>query len=155
MAIFDKTRVLTSRKYVVVQGMNIPKSVQKYKFFWHTPSFCFSIIASKMLIFETRLPLKEQLVATLCSCSRYEPSRIIRITQIALVALLRFCFRIITSKMLILMFSVPIRESLVATVSETHAVTSLKDMVKQGNNISKVREKHKLLWPLSSVFALE
>ena len=34
VATFDEMRALTSRKYVVVQDMNIPKSTQKYKFLW-------------------------------------------------------------------------------------------------------------------------
>ena len=34
VATFDEMRALTSRKYVVVQDMNISKSTQKYKFLW-------------------------------------------------------------------------------------------------------------------------
>ena len=35
---FDETRALTSRKFVVAQDMSIPKSRQKYNFFWSYPS---------------------------------------------------------------------------------------------------------------------
>ena len=34
VATFYETRALVSRKSVVVQDMNIPKSTQKYKFLW-------------------------------------------------------------------------------------------------------------------------
>ena len=34
VATFYETRTLVSRKSVVVQDMNIPKSTQKYKFRW-------------------------------------------------------------------------------------------------------------------------
>ena len=42
-----------------------------------------------------------------------------------------------------------------ATFSETLAVTLPQDIVKQGNNVSKVWEKPKLICSHSSVFALE
>ena len=58
-------------------------------------------------------------------------------------------------KMLISGVFLPVREPLVATFSETRAATSQKDMVEQSINISKVREKLKLLRSHSSVFTLE
>ena len=57
--------------------------------------------------------------------------------------------------MLIFEVFLPVREPLVATFSEKPAVTSPKDMVKQGMKISKVWEKHKLLWAHLLVFALK
>ena len=44
------------------KGLNVPKSSKNTNYFGRTPSFCFRIIASKMLIFEICLPLKEPLV---------------------------------------------------------------------------------------------
>ena len=66
VAIFSKTCALTSRKSVVVQDMNIPKSIQKYKFLWSHSSafFFFRIIASKMLTFKIHLLLTKPLVIT-------------------------------------------------------------------------------------------
>ena len=57
--------------------------------------------------------------------------------------------------MLIFEVFLPEKEPLVATFSERRAVTSPKQIAKQGMNISKVWEKYKLLWLHSSVFALE
>ena len=34
VAIFDETRAVTFRKSVVIQGIKIPKSTQKYKYLW-------------------------------------------------------------------------------------------------------------------------
>ena len=82
MATFSKTRALTSRKYVVTQGIEL---------------------------------------------------KIIGKTQVTLVALLRFCFRIITLEM----FIGELHSPLVATFSEKPAVIWPKDMVKQGMNISE------------------
>ena len=48
--------------------------------------------------------------------------------------------------MLIFEVSLPVREPLVATFSETLAVTSPKDVVKQGVKISNAWEKDKFLW---------
>ena len=44
--------------------LNVPKSSKNTNYFGFTPSFCFRIIASKKLIFEIWLPLKEPLVVT-------------------------------------------------------------------------------------------
>ena len=96
MVTFGETRAHTSRKCVVVQGMNLKKSSKKHKLIWFH--------SLKMLIFEIFLP---------------------------------------------------VREPLVSTFKETRAVTSPKDMVKQGMKISKAWEKHKLLWQFSSVLALK
>ena len=52
-------------------------------------------------------------------------------------------------------FFIPVRESLVATFSETRAVNPPKDKVKRGMKISKAWEKRKLLWWIKSVFALK
>ena len=58
--------------------------------------------------------------------------------QITLVALLRFCFKIIASKKLIFEgFFLSLKEPLVATLSETSAVTSRKCVVERGRNIIK------------------
>ena len=48
--------------------------------------------------------------------------------------------------MLILEVFLPVKEPLVAKFSETCAVTSPKDIVKQGMKIWKAWEKHKLVW---------
>ena len=34
VATFRKTRALTSKKYVLVQGMDLPKSYEKYRLLW-------------------------------------------------------------------------------------------------------------------------
>ena len=70
--------------------------------------------------------------------------------QITLVTLINFCFRIKAS---FLRFFLPIRKPLVAKSSETCALASPKDIVKQGMKISKVWEIHKLLWSKFSVYA--
>ena len=44
--------------------LNVPKSSKNTNYFGFFPSFCFRIIASKKLIFEIWLPLKEPLVVT-------------------------------------------------------------------------------------------
>ena len=55
--------------------------------------------------------------------TRYKTFKIIRKTQLTLVALLRFCFKIIASKskMLRLEVVLPVKEPLVATFSKIHA----------------------------------
>ena len=93
-----------------------------------------------MLIFGICLPLKEPLAVTLHAqkiycCSRYGAFKVIRKTQITLVTLINFCFRI---KVSFLRFFLPIRKPLVAKSSETCALASPKDIVKQGMKISKV-----------------
>ena len=85
---FTETRARTSRKYLFVQGMNLPKLPGKQKLFWlHSSTFVLELNSIKMLILGVFLPE---------------------------------------------------RELLVATFSETRAVTSRKDMVEQSINISKV-----------------
>ena len=108
-----------------------------------------------MLIFGICLPLKEPLAVTLhaqkiCCCSRYGAFKVIRKTQITLVTLINWCFRIKAS---FLRFFLPIRKPLVAKSSERCALASPKDIVKQGMKISKVWEIHKLLWSKFSVYA--
>ena len=70
--------------------------------------------------------------------TRYKTFKIIRKTQLTLVALLRFCFKIIASKskMLRLEVVLPVKEPLVATFSKIHAVTSQKDIDEQGMKYS-------------------
>ena len=103
MATFNETRALISKKYIVEQGINISKVLQK---------------------------------------------------QIASVALLRFCFRIIASKMLYLSF-LSLKKTLVATFNETCTVISRKYVFEEGMNVLKSSEKHKLLWSHFYVFALQ
>ena len=58
-------------------GLNVPKSPKNTNHCGRTPSFCFRIIASKVLMFEICLPLKEPLVVnfseTLAYSSRKYP----------------------------------------------------------------------------------
>ena len=51
-----KTRGLTPRNYKVKKGLKVPKSSKYTNYFGRTPSFCFELIASKMLVFEICLP---------------------------------------------------------------------------------------------------
>ena len=64
MARFNERHGPISRKYVAEQGMIILKSSENINRFGRTPSFCFTIIASKMLIFEDFVPLKMPVVTT-------------------------------------------------------------------------------------------
>ena len=116
---------LTLPEYIVEQGMNIPKSREKQWITWVAPvHFCFEIIASKMLIFEARLPLQRtiggyfwknaythfqkicslikygssEMIAKLYNWTSYEYWEVMSKTLITLDALLCFCFRIIASK---------------------------------------------------------
>ena len=73
----------------------------------------------------------------MCSCSRYEPEKVIQKTQNTLVVLIHFHFRVIASKCSFLRVFLPVREPLVATFSETRAVNPPKDKVKRGMKISK------------------
>ena len=95
--------------------LNVPKSSTNTNYFGFTPLFCFRIIASQKLIFEIWLPLKEPFggyfrwnacthFQKMCCCSRYEPYKIIQKTQISLLALAHFCFRIRASKCSFLKF---------------------------------------------------
>ena len=60
-----ETLAHTSRKYVVVQGMSLPKSSKKHKLFWlHSSIFAALEYSLKMLIFAVFLPAREPLVAT-------------------------------------------------------------------------------------------
>ena len=55
------------------KGLNVPKSSKDTNYFGRTPSFCFRIIASKVIIFEICLPLKEPLVVILVKHLRTRP----------------------------------------------------------------------------------
>ena len=57
-----ETREITSRNMKLKKGLNVPKSSKNTNYFGCTFSFCFRIIASKMLFFEICLPLKEPFV---------------------------------------------------------------------------------------------
>ena len=59
-----KTRGSTPRNYKVKKGLKVPKSSKYTNYFGRPPSFCFELIASKMLVFEICLALKEPLVVT-------------------------------------------------------------------------------------------
>ena len=92
-----------------------------------------------MLIFEIRLPLKERLVAT-SDKTRALTSRISVVFQvmkipksakkkISLATLVRFCFRIIASKMLIFEVCLLLKKLLVTTLIETREFTSRNNEV--------------------------
>ena len=128
--------------------LNVPKSSKNTNYFGFFPSFCFRIIASKKLIFEIWLPLKEPLVVTFGKMRAHTSRKcvvvqginlikIIQKIQISLVALTHFCFRIIASKCSFFEDFLPVREPLVATFKKTHSVTSPKDIVKQDLKIWK------------------
>ena len=93
-------------KKSLVTTLTETKSLKNSNYFHRTTSFRYRIVASKILIFEVYLPLKERFLwwntsthfQKICSCSRYDPSKVIQKTQITLVALICFCFRIIASK---------------------------------------------------------
>ena len=57
-----ETREFTSRNYQVKKVLNVPKSLKNTNDFGRTRLFYFGVIASKVLIFEIRLSLKEPLV---------------------------------------------------------------------------------------------
>ena len=93
-----------------------------------------------MLIFEIRLPLKERLVAT-SDKTRALTSRISAVSQVmkipkstkkkknSLATLVRFCFRIIASKMLIFEVCLLLKKLLVTTLIETREFTSRNNEV--------------------------
>ena len=82
----------------------------------------------------------------MCSCSRYEPNKVIQKMQISLIVLIHFYFKIIASKCLFLRVFLSAREPLVITFSETRAVNLPKDIVERGMQILKGSEKHEILW---------
>ena len=57
--------------------------------------------------------------------------------------------------MLIFQVLLPVREPSVAAFSESRAITSPKDIVKQGMKISKVWQKHKSFWSQALVVAVK
>ena len=68
----SETLALIFMEYVAEESNSNPEQFKSDELFWFHSSvfalefslFWFRIIASKMLVFEIRLPLKEQLVAT-------------------------------------------------------------------------------------------
>ena len=58
-----RTRAFISRNYVIKKSLTFQNHQKNINYFDRTPSFCITIIASKMLTFENRLPLKEPLAA--------------------------------------------------------------------------------------------
>ena len=127
--------------------------------------FCFSIIASKMLIFEICLLLKKPLVTTLNEHVHSLPEIMTLKKGLNVPKSSKntnyfgptppFCFRILSSKMLIFEICLPLKEPLVVTFGETCAHTSRKYVVVQGMNLLRSSKKYKLLWLHSSIFALE
>ena len=117
-------------------------------YYCRTPLICFRIIASKMLIFEILLPLKEPLVATFGEKCALTSRKYIVVQAMNLQNHPKntnyfgytspFSIQNNSLKMLVSEVFVPVREPLVATFSETRAATSAKDIVKRGMNISKV-----------------
>ena len=84
---------------------------------------------------------------------RHEHSEIL--WEIALVVLLRFGFKIIASKMSDFKDFLPLKISLVSTISETHALTFRKYIAEKSKSNPKQRKTYELLWLHSSLFALE
>ena len=68
-----------------------------------------------------------------------------------MVALLCFWFRIIASKMLFLQVCLPLKVSLVTTLSETRAFTSRNSVVKKGLKVAKSSRKYKYFGSAASL----
>ena len=125
-ATFGKTPVLTSRRYVVVEGIKLPKLLEKQKLLCYTIPLLLLNNSLKMLIFEdfftflmTNGETRETKTGT---WTRYEEFKILQ--KITLVIFFQFCFRIIVSKTLIFESFLPQKLWIVATFSETRAFTS-------------------------------
>ena len=116
--------------------------------FRRVPSFCFGIIASKVLMFEVRLPLKEPLVATFGEKHALTSNKYVVVQGIKLLKSskkhkllwLPSSSLLQNNSLKIFYFEVflPVREPLVTIFSEMRVVTSTKNIFKQGMNILKV-----------------
>ena len=123
------------------------------------------IIASKMLNFEIRLLLKNLLVTSLTKARDSLPEimelgRGLNIPKSSqntnyFGRVSSFCFRIITSKIIIFEIFLPQEVPLVVDFSETPAHTFRKNVIVQSMNLSKSSKKLKLPWLHSSFLALE
>ena len=78
-----------------------------------------------------------------------------RDTRIALSALLRFCFTKKVLKILNFRTFLPVKEPSLATLSETRALSSGKNVVKQDLNISDLPQTFKIYWWHCTIFTLE
>ena len=142
MATFKETCALTSRKYVTKPGMIIPNLSEKFQFFWsHSFVFplekqprnlsCQSFLSSKRSFggyFQWNACAYSQNV---CSWTSYSNAKLIKSISNFLVPLLRFCFRIIASKILIFEFLLLPNKLLVTTLTETRPLTSRNYEIKK------------------------
>ena len=74
---FSENRALISRKYIPEQGMNELLEKQNFFFFAAILRFYFRIIASKILVFDVFLPLKERLVPIFSEMQALTPRKIL------------------------------------------------------------------------------
>ena len=104
-------RAFTSRNYEVKKRTECTKIIKKHKLLWSHSSVLLENNSLKNTNFWDLFTSKRTTgsyfqwnVCTrfqkICSCARYEPSKIIQKIQITLVELTHFCFRVIASKCL-------------------------------------------------------
>ena len=131
-------RALTSRKSVVIQEMNVPKSSRSTYYFGHTQLFYFRIIASKkeslVVTFDkTRAHTSRKCVVFMNFLKSFKKRESLKTQNTHL-----FLLYSNSLKMLIFDVFLPEREPLVTTFSEKRAVISLKDIIKQCIKILKL-----------------
>ena len=85
----------------------------------------------------------------------YSNVKLIKSTPNFLFALFRFCSRKKALTMLNFWIFLPLKETLVATMSETWALSSRKYVSESDKSIPNLSEKLRIFWLYPSVFTLE
>ena len=134
MATFKETCALISRKNIAEPGMIIPNFSEKFQFFLlHSSVFALEK-QTKNPSFQSFLLLRYKMVGyfqwnawtcfqKISSWRRYSNVKLLKNISNFLNPLLRFCFRILASKILIFEVRLPLNKPLVTNFTETRPFT--------------------------------
>ena len=152
MATSSEVWGLTPRKCFAKEDKNVWKWSEKHKLFWsHSFAFAFRILASEIFFFFYFFYIWKDL----WWLHSVKKLWMIRKSQISLVALLYFYFRILPSKIVNLDVFLPIEKFRVASFWKGLALITRKYIVEQGRRVSNFSEIFKSLWSHSFFFDLE
>ena len=137
MATFREPRAPTSRKYVAEQDIVMRNWSKTFQTFWSDSSSFALEEQPKNLNFQSVFTSNRRFdgyfqrnactyFQKICSWSRYSNAKLIKNISNFSVALLRFCIRKVTWKMINFWMQLPLKETLVATFNKACTLTSRK-----------------------------